>query len=244
MSPKPSQSNCGGFLIHTCVVRAIVSTPFVAEFPSTAGIHKLGGKSSLLGAICPNCNQPLTRFFHLVLTDPLFDINKPNLRSVDLLFCWQCPLAQSEFSYQLTSEDECKVLACAAGPKDDEFPYADYPRWFPEVPMEFLPLSKSLAQNIELDEQLSIASPTKIEKKFSRSELDVITTPRHQLGGTPLRFTDSNPICPLCQTAMQFLMTIADSSTDPRGFVGYVDAQVVYHLCPKCSVLTATQECD
>jgi hypothetical protein len=153
-------------------------------------------------------------------------------------------LAQSEFSYQLTSEDEYKILACAPGPKDDEFPYLDYPRWFPEVPLEFLPLSESLAKDIELYQRSSTDIPMKIEKKFSRSETDLISTPRHQLGGTPFRFTDSTPVCPLCTTVMQFLMTIADSSTDPRGFVGYIYAQVVYHLCPNCSVLTATQECD
>jgi hypothetical protein len=225
-------------------VLSIVSTPFVAEFPSTVGIHKLGGKSSLQRAICPNCNQPLTRFFHLELTDPRFGINKPNLRSVDLLFCWQCPLAQSEFAYQLTSAGECRILVFPRGSKDDEFPYLDYPRWFPEVPVEFLPLSESLAKDIELYQRSSTDIPMKIEKNFSRSEIDLISTPRHQLGGTPFRFTDSTPVCPLCKSVMQFLMTIAGSSTDPRGFVGYMYAQVVYHLCPNCSVLTATQECD
>ncbi|MEI7577774.1 MAG: hypothetical protein WCK51_12850 [Armatimonadota bacterium] len=220
---------------------SVFPKPVVATFPSHTGRHVIGGKPSTPGAVCPNCELPFTRFFYLDVTDPNLGDHQTNLSGLELLYCWQCPVAQSEFSYQF---GEFKLLKCATGPKEDDFPYEDYPRWFPEARVDFQPMPAQLAHQIEQYQDLSENEPDRINKFFTFSERDHVSTPRHQLGGTPFRFENSVPTCPLCSRQMQFLMTVANSSTDPPEFVGNDYVQVVYHLCVTCSVVTATHECD
>lgn len=220
---------------------SVLPKPLIPIVQTPTGRHLIGGSPNSAGALCPNCDLLLTRFFYIDLTDPTLGDHDTNLTSLELLYCWQCQLSQSEFSYQL---GDFKVIKCATGPPEDDFPYEDYPGWFSEARVDFAPMSTRLAHQIEHYQELSSKEPDRLNNVFTLSERDQITTPRHQLGGTPFRFTNHTPTCPTCSAQMQFLMTVADASTDSRGFVGNEDVHVVYHLCLDCSMLTATQECD
>ena len=206
--------------------------------------HIMGGRPLLAEATCPNCALSLTRFLHIDCKSAPFTSLSQNWTFIELLYCWQCSLSQSPFSYKITENGELELVSVCKGDVVSEFPYENYPRWFTECRVEMKPLEARFAKDLELFHQLSVMAPEQIASRWSYSERDLLTTPFHQVGGIPFLNDYSPACCPSCSEGMQFIATIAYNSVSGELFVDSEYVQVVYFVCQKCNIVTARQDCD
>ena len=124
---------------------------------------------------------------------------------------------------------------------EEDFPYADYPVWFPGAPARLVMLSSESQGLLE-----ALNAGHLDEGDIDQSHPD-LCRPRHQLGGEPY-LVQKDPAysiaCPECRLAIPFLAAFADDCVDPRGFVGEPYVQVLFHVCRACRVVGAIQQCD
>jgi hypothetical protein len=202
--------------------------------------HTVCGQHEIPGAWCPNCEKPLLRFFSF---DPS-DARIPRIGGgvpIDLVYCWTCNISQRPFLYQLLPGGGVKLLRYGEGGVEHDFPYEDYPPYFPESLVNLLELTP--------DEQALI-------RQINADVLDIpldakrrLTDPQHQLGGEPY-LIQSNwedwmvTECPLCQGPMVFLASVGDTTVDGRGFTHNIGVQVLFSCCEACAVIGASQQCD
>jgi hypothetical protein len=96
--------------------------------PSRPG-HTFCGENRIKGADCPNCRRPLLVFFYLDTGDRRLNLTAWG-RIVPLLFCWRCELAHGVFQYRVHN-GAVEHLRFRTGAGDPDFPYPDYPEYFP-----------------------------------------------------------------------------------------------------------------
>ena len=207
--------------------------------------HQFCGQNFFVNAICPNCKKPLLQFFVFDLADERVGIVDSSYPKIPLLFCWTCELSQSPFFYQLEDKEQITILRYNEGEAYADFPYDNYPIFFPAAFVFLSPLTKK--------EQQLITSVNLQETSISRmrvQEPDLFGC-RHQLGGEPFliqrnpEYQLSEPlVCPLCNSIMPFFAAVADDCLLPEGFTGNVGVQVLFHICSKCYVLCAINRCD
>ncbi len=194
-----------------------------------------GGEHHIIGAICPNCHQPLLRLFSINLSTIL--PNSP-IQIVHCLFCWRCGIAQDIFSYQM-SDNQIKILHYRLGASEPDFPYCNYPAFFPQRNLYFVRISEQ-SQKIICD-----VNSQQVDFWLASQHNSQLIRPQHQLGGEPY-FVNSpyQLICPLCNSAMPFLLSVSDHSGTHAGFTGNEYVQMIFHLCNPCQVISAYQMCD
>ena len=186
--------------------------------------HVFCGPQDLSGAICPNCHKPLLRFLALDTADPSLELQECSASVVSLLFCWTCNVAQSEFFYQIGQGKAVNLLRCGGGGVETDFPYEDYPVFFPGAPVVLRPIG---AESQDVSTQLNAGDG------YS------------QVGGKPYLLQGGRPLrCIICGLKMPILASIGNDCLDERGLVGSSDVQVLYHFCHQCCVVGAYQECD
>lgn len=195
--------------------------------PSCNSGHSMGGISAYSSPGCANCQEPFTRFFSIDLREATLGLSHWPSPTLELLFCWQCGVAQEPFFYQVrtTESREVRIVVIdfAKGVKEADFPYPGYPRIFPQVSIRLEPI-----------EDLR-------RKKSSNGDHDSGLPARHQFGGKPVLFQDMETHCALCQKRMHFL---ANESSGSTGFVGAECVQVVFTVCKRCAVICARNETD
>ncbi len=203
--------------------------------------HIFCGKHHIHGAWCPNCQKSLLRFFSLSLQDKKLDVTmSSSVNYLPLLFCWTCNIAQEQFSYHVITDSKIQILDYKKGGVETNFPYNDYPLYFPKahVVLEQLP---SLTQKIFSQLNSGLISEVDV------SELDnTLCKPQHQLGGEPYLIQSELPrvLCPSCKIRMPFLASVGDHCLDKRGFTGNEYVQVLFFLCKECSIISTLQQCD
>jgi len=211
---------------------------------SAASHHRFCGAHDLRGAQCPNCKKPLLRFLSLDLSQTPFTVETTQTH-LHLLYCWRCKVSQRHFSYRILSADEIHILKYQPGESYDDFPYEDYPDYFPAGTIEF--------EAVREDEQL-------ILEKINNDDINIyhyedgrykyLNKPHHQIGGMPkLMQVDYwqnwiTTLCPCCGGTMPFFAAIADNCLDSRGFTDNAFVEVLYMFCPTCAVFTAFNICD
>ncbi len=210
-----------------------------ADNAETGLPHRFCGAHNTEGAICPNCRKPLLRFFVFDKADARLRLSGLPFRMLPLFFCWTCPLAQSNFYYQLTGENAIRILQYGAGETESDFPYQDYPVSFPLGHVALTPISPDIQQAIHdhnANEELVV--------EFGHSE---VKEPQHQFGGEPLlvqKNPDATMRCFVCKTPMPFLASVGDRCLDERGFTGNPYVQALYYYCAKCCVIGTFQQTD
>jgi hypothetical protein len=219
----------------------IPSKGYFIEFLNEPGMqfgHLFCGSHNIKGAVCPNCKKPLLRFTLLDLQDSRLELTDCGFDSLPLLFCWTCNLAQSPFLYQIEKEGGVKLLTYKKRGVYADFPYKNYPTYFPE--------SGLVLREIGEEEQ-------KIIKKNNRSGTEYetlqkypkLSRPQHQIGGEPFLIQGTREIkCKLCKKAMPLLAAISDEAPKGGHFTGNSFVQVLFHFCKPCSVIGAYQQCD
>ena len=202
--------------------------------------HIFCGENKVVGAFCPNCKKPLLKFLTIDMAYPILSNNPSNIKYLHFLFCWTCNIAQRDFSYQIMTSNEVRILKYEKGGAMSDFPYESYPLFFPEKKVGF--------KKIEKNWQKLIADINKeaVDIYDYIDEFPDITTPQHQVGGEPLLRQDSleDFKCPKCGEIMPLLASISDSHPDNMSFSGNSYVQILYFLCARCSVVGARQFCD
>ena len=111
--------------------------------PDSLAIHQFCGKHTISGAYCPNCEKPLLRFISFNLSDNKI---KVGIRHgiLHLLFCWTCNVAQDPFFYKIIGENEIEILEYEKGGIELDFPYENYPLYFPSLASSVLLMANSI----------------------------------------------------------------------------------------------------
>jgi hypothetical protein len=204
--------------------------------------HRFCGVQSFIGAECPNCNRALHAFITLDTTDSRLGLPSNIFGpSLPLLWCWACPVAQAAFIYSVKG-GVVTLLRCRKGSRTSDFPYENYPDFFPLSDVRLLPISSRTAQLIKAVNEGADTYPWRYRRA---------STPCHQVGGIPyiLQGTDyqdgdKDLLCPTCHQRMSLLATIGDRCLDPRGICGNTYVQVLFHLCSHHGTIAAIQQCD
>lgn len=219
--------------------------PLVPAMGRTGDVpcHKMGGSPNEEAPPCPNCRLQMTRFFELSRIDPALGRLRAFPSDVELLYCWQCAIPSRPFHYRYSNGGRVEYLAHGAGGMGPLFPYERYPRVFPQRSMRLRPMRRKLG--LHLAEYTRLIAQGREEAAWElTNKHKSLNVPRHQFGGLPFLYDYREFRCLCCGRPMMFLATVADQSTDPRGFVGNPFVQVVYYSCIECLVIGARHECD
>ena len=227
-------------------LEAVVMPGFFVQYNSFTQImgdrtHYFCGEQTIHGAICPNCSKPLIQFLTLDTEDTRLLLLKSKTRYLSLLFCWCCNVSQEPFYYRTHTDERVEILGFGQGGTASDFPYEDYPIFFPGIRCDFLEIPDNVQNLIQ---QANRGEHVSSEIQF---EGILIAQLNHQVGGEPW-LTQQNPEfrlkCCLCNKFMSFLASIGDESIDTRGFTGNPFVQVLFHFCEDCQVIGAFQQCD
>ncbi|MGB5618431.1 MAG: hypothetical protein WBM78_16420 [Desulfobacterales bacterium] len=203
--------------------------------------HYFCGQHNVKGASCPNCKKPLLRFLSLNLEDTrLVKLKNSEFNSISLFFCWTCKIAQNEFYYQIIDNVKIKLIRYTSGGVDKDFPYKNYPIYFPLNHAKLIELSdleQETISKINADE-IKPSEVRKIDKNLS--------IPQHQIGGEPYLPQQEldKLICPKCSNDMPFFVSIGNDSWGDKRFTSNDYVEVVYYYCERCSIIGSLQQCD
>lgn len=136
-------------------------------------------------------------------------------------------------------KNSIEILEHRVGEKTADFPYCNYPLFFPKknIPLVGIPYQ---FQKIICD-----INSGKLDAWLASKYVPRLTEPCHQLGGEPyLVNTPIFPTCPICGTDMPFILSISDDSGTREGFTGNRYVQMLFHICVGCCVISSYQICD
>jgi hypothetical protein len=156
-----------------------------------------------------------------------------------LFFAWTCEISRDVFTYRIQSEDRIEILHYRQGPAYADFPYANYPAYFPARLFEL--------RKITSEEQKTIAAVNRRRLKRSTIHDDRpdLVRPLHQFCGEPYLVNSPREVtCPVCHGEMPVYASASDETMSERGFVHSNFVQVLFHLCAPCAVVTAYQLAD
>jgi hypothetical protein len=196
----------------------------------------------------------MLRFLLLDTADPRLELPAAG-PPLPLLYCWTCGVAQSDLWYRVEDDGGVEFLQYGQGGQETDFPYSDYPVYFPQryVRLRAIPGAIQGAILVKNSGKISTtySEPGAIpeyEPTGERPESEIDLTgqePWHQIGGQPL-FLDTywRMKCPLCDGRMPFLAAIGDESGAEKGFTENPYVQVLYHVCPECWCVGAYHQTD
>lgn len=202
--------------------------------------HIFCGPNDVLGAFCPNCQRSLLSLLSLDTRDHRLYFREAPFPRLSLMFCWTCELSQKLFYYVQNAEG-IDILEYRKGQSYDDFPYEDYPLYFPKA--------NAMLEQIPTEDQ-------EIIKRLNRDAIDVwevnrsrpdLARPRHQVGGEPYlvqQNIEDEIRCLICGENMPFLATVGDQAPDGMRFTGNEFVQVLFHCCRKCNLVAAYQQTD
>jgi hypothetical protein len=191
--------------------------------------------------LCPNCNKPLLVMLTLDTTDDRLLLDDPHFKRLRLCFCWTCNIAQDPFCYQFDYHGGIRLLKHGEGGGANDFPYDNYPLYFPSQSMELTHIDY---EDQSIIHRLNANAPDEHLLVKKRPDL---SQPKHQIGGEPY-WVGGKPstdiICQKCRTIMPFLASIADDATEGLKFTGNPSTQTLFFLCRRCFIVAAYQQGD
>ena len=201
--------------------------------------HFLCGKHAVKGAECPNCKKPLLLYFQFDLHDPRLTLKNREFSLLKLFFCWRCELACHPFIYKVIGDDEIRIIEFSEGAVETDFPYDNYPDFFPQERVDLIQLSSKEQSIIHAINPMS--DERDFDLSYENSDLDV---PRHQFGGEPYLFGWHETKCPECRRNMSFFAALGDRAGGGMSFVKNEFVQVVFQFCGQCCMVGVYQTCD
>ena len=194
---------------------------------STNSRHSLCGPHSLVGAVSPNTGLPLLLVATLDLSDPRVGISGAKVGLIHLLYSWTCGISDGELTYR-ESNQGIELLEYTKGPRQSDFPYENYPVFFPriEVELEALTAQEQMIIN-KINSQQD--DPISLEDQFPR-----LAVPRAQVGGEPrlMQWPLPEYLCPICGGSMPLLAAVGDENGSARGFTGNEFVQMIFFSVP------------
>jgi hypothetical protein len=201
--------------------------------------HRLGGKTRIPGAQCPNCRKPLLTLWELDARDPLLGFQAAGLARLSVLFCWTCPVAQSVLMYQLPSAaTSFRLLDVASGKPTPDFPYEGYPIAFASQELTLVALT---LEEQDILRRLNVGG----DVDWSDRRYQQLSRPRHQIGGEPYLVQPLEEVhCSGCGAAMPLFGTVGNDTFGPEKFTDNDYVQTLVHLCRHCWIVAVYQRCD
>ena len=125
----------------------------------------------------------------------------------------------------------------------DDFPYECYPVFFPGCPVNLSPVPAEIDKAMEWHYTGDESSDLEVQYgPLTDKVFDEWT--RHQVGGFPLLIQNPREwVCPLCDTPVPLMATIADDNLDTRRFTRNHGVQTVFHYCKRCRAVSAYNLC-
>ena len=230
--------------------------------------HTFCGPQDIAGARCPCCQRPLVRYLALDTRDARLHLQNSPFPTLPLMDCPRClvqggsPAHHGAFLYRVLRDGgvELAPYVQEGWLRSDDFPYEDYPSFFPEAQAVLQPLTPAEQEGVmrinhrgdwenlppevldamseeELDE---LGSEDWWEEDFYESLWDI----RHQIGGEPFHIQGLAVVnCPECGVQMPFLACIADDCLDARGIAGDETNARLFHYCRRCHVVGTYNRC-
>jgi hypothetical protein len=166
-------------------------------------------------------------------------IHDCSLDTVHLMYSWTCAISDGDFVYQ-ESAAGIDILQYTQGPSHLEFPYVNYPGFFPRRAVVLEPLSvddQTLIQKVNRRE----GDPIELEAKYPR-----LAAPASQVGGEPRLMQWPVPVfdCPKCGAGMPLLAVAGHDNGSPLGMTGNQFVQVLFYFCSACAVVAAVNITD
>lgn len=201
--------------------------------------HSLCGAQQIAGAISPNSGRPLLLVASLDTADPRIGISSSKVKTLHLLYSWTCGISDGDFTYRESSEG-VEILAYATGPAHDDFPYENYPAFFPRIAVELEALTTEEQAVIK---QMNRGMDGEVPLRRVAPQL---VAPRSQVGGEPrlLQWPLPPYTCPVCRGPMPLLASIGNENGSAIGFTDNEFVQTLFFLCNACTVVTAYNMCD
>lgn len=212
---------------------------YFLESATADSLHALCGPHRINGATSPNTGQPLLLLLSLDPTDPRLGIPRLKLNALHLLYSWTCGISEGVFSYRESNEG-VEIITYTKGPLQADFPYPNYPPFFPRVPVDLKILTPEEQVLIERLNRREVG-PAQLGRQFTQ-----LSVPRSQLGGEPrlLQWPLRPCHCPVCGSKMPLLASVGNQTGGALGFTGNDFVQTVFFLCDPCIVVTAYNMCD
>jgi hypothetical protein len=204
--------------------------------------HRFCGPHDVAGSQCPNCDRPLLRFLALDTRDSRLGLGQVPFSTLPLFYCWRCPVSQEMFSYRVLDDGAIGLLVYGRGAPEDDWPYSEYPKFFPEAPARLVEVTEEVQ-----DIYKHLNATGEFEEWGLTERNPELLLPRHQYGGEPLHMQQDPEYCvrcPDCAEPMPFTASIGADCLDERGLVTSEAVQVIYHYCPACRVVSAFQQTD
>lgn len=198
--------------------------------------HYLCGVSKLFNALSPNSGLPLLCLASLDAKDNRLEFESFKEERVDLLYSWTCAIPEGEFIYRI-SQGTINIISFTSGEGYPDFPFANYPGSFPEIPVSLAVVS---------DAEATTARILNTNRNFDAwSKHGELVRPYHQIGGEPVFIQKYSPmVCPICKKDMAFLAVIGNANWQPHGFCDNDYVQVIYNVCDICFTIGVYNICD
>jgi hypothetical protein len=154
--------------------------------------------------------------------------------TLHLLYSWTCGISDRDFTYR-ESNQGVEILAYTKGPTHSDFPYANYPVFFPRVEVDLQALTPEEQTAIRQMNRREDGSPS-VTDQYLRP-----TAPRAQIGGEPrlMQWPLGECLCPVCGCSMPLLASIGNENGCASGFTDNDFVQTLFFLCDGCMVVTA-----
>ncbi len=236
--------------------------------------HVQGGACSHRGGHCTSCDRPLLKLWQIDCGDPrLVSVETgvrvfAGLENLPLYYCWRCG---GEVAYRIDGPAEITMLMNTGSDQGDDFPYSNYPLAFPESPLRlYCPedVPTNVRACIERSREVFDKLPEDERELLShflqrpiRRAFDVWV---QQFGGEPYLIQGpENNICPNPECELhrdgETMRILAGPINDPPGGLPMIESladvaannghfdefvQVVFHFCPSCHSVHATNRRD
>jgi hypothetical protein len=198
--------------------------------------HHLCGPTTLRQAISPNSGRSLLCLLSLDTKDTRLELDFSPEPRIELLYSWTCAIPEGDFFYRICS-GSVDIISFRSGPGYADFPFANYPDSFPEIPVNLLEVSS--------EEEFTARLLNKKRDFATRSKYKEFSIPYHQIGGEPVFVQDYVAmVCPICKEEMAFFASIGNDNGQPLGFCDNEFVQVIYQVCKECSIFGVYNCCD
>ncbi len=195
--------------------------------------HYFGGEPHHVGMLYKDCPKPPHLIYTFDLSDPRFPIQIPGVRWLPLYYPIQ--YNDSPIDYYVRSDSEIEIVW-----HDTEwlwdFPYENYPAWFPRTSIIL-----SRPQPLVLDGD----DADWFREKYERSPepVDDLSLVEHACGlyqGAP-RSTCSTPSCG-GEPMTLFAIIHTNKIEAVEMFWPDSDGKFTYEICPRCNLITASDQ--
>jgi hypothetical protein len=223
------------------------SVPLEAELLHDASSdfsHSFGGAARHEGVVPSGCSRPLHLLYTIDLADPNCRLSHPIARHLPLYYGFQYDA--TPVWYRVVSDSAIEIVRQDKAEWTDDFPYLGFPASFPELPVRVMDphaVTDRLTDQY-ISEQWAADKDSIKENGREPDGNDLIGCAAELWQGAP-RDHCINFACAACD--LSILAVIEHDAVDGVHFWDEhgegEEVQLLFQICPKCSLIFATNQC-